>query len=1050
MNRQALKEICLALVLAGCASVGNALDRDIALTQLDHRAWSTRDGAPAEVGAFAQTDDGLLWLGSPTGLFRFDGLQFEPFQPPEGQAGPTGSVSMVFAPPNHAGLWIGYRFGGVGWWHTGRLRHFGLEDGLPSGTVLAFTASHDGRIWAGTTTGLASFDGQRWSKASDMNYPAGATYALHVDRFDDLWAIAEDGTWRMRRGSGRFERSSRSLSEGSLAERADGHVWVSNGTQGVWALPRSDAPPPRQPKLPGPGGVGPLLFDHDGALWIGTRDGVVRITDPDRLPKPDADGEPSAPPEARFTRADGLSGHAALAMFEDREGNLWVSTSDGVDRFSADKLIRAPLPRGLLYPSLAAAPGGGVWVGSTEVAPVRLGQNSLQLPTVGPRITSVLRDSRGHVWMAGALGLWKITGEEAQRVSLPPELSGTPVQAMAEVSGGRIRMAILRHGQWEQDDLPGGGWHPVPEPQGGHDANPLAMVRDGQGRMWLGYAFDRLVRVDESGEARTWRRGDGLNVGSLLCLTPQGERLWLGGELGVEVMVNDRLHPLHFAGVDAVVGVSGITADRAGNVWLNAARGVVRLPAAEIAAAVADERHLITAELFDYLEGIEGAPAQLRPIPTAVTDDDGKLWFATNAGVVSIDPSRIPRNRVPPTVKLLAFSTAGHIWPMRDETSAPGDRDPPITLPARTPEVEFRYTAGALAQPEKVRFRVRLTGVDKDWQDVGGRRSAHYTNLAPGRYSFEVMAANEDGLWSSHEAGLAFDVPPTIYQTWYFLMACALPVLLVAWLLVRWRMRLLDEQYASRHQAILFERERIARDLHDTLLQGIQGLILHIQSAIDSLSTHVPARSSLEKSLDRAEQMLVEGRKQLTGLRSSGKEDPNVADLLRKSGDELAQAYNVRFAANVTGESVQLPEHVREEVVRIGREALLNAFRHASASLVRLDVAQSPQRLELEVADDGRGLPASAPAGGSLAGRSVAATDTGESVFPGHWGLIGMRERAIAISGRLNIASEKDRGTRVRLVVPLPGFRWRAGIRSFAPRRIRTAISSAKGRRKSP
>jgi signal transduction histidine kinase len=556
--------------------------------------------------------------------------------------------------------------------------------------------------------------------------------------------------------------------------------------------------------------------------------------------------------------------------------------------------------------------------------------------------------------------------------------------------------------------------------------------------MWLGYAFDRLVRVDESGAARTWRGGDGLNVGSLLCLTPQGERLWLGGELGVEVMVNDRLHSLHFSGVDAVVGVSGITADHAGNVWLNAARGVVRLPAAQIAAALADERHWITAELFDYLDGIEGAPAQLRPIPTAVTDDDGKLWFATNAGVVSIDPSRIPRNRVPPTVKLLSFSTAGKIWPMRAETSARGDRNPPITLPARTREVEFRYTASALAQPEKARFRVRLTGVDKDWQDVGDRRSAHYTNLAPGRYSFEVMAANEDGLWSSHEAGLAFDVPPTIYQTWYFLMACALPVALVAWLLVRWRMRLLDEQYASRHQAILFERERIARDLHDTLLQGIQGLILHIQSAIDSLSTHVPARSSLEKSLDRAEQMLVEGRKQLTGLRSSGEEDPNVADLLRKNGDDLAQAYNVKFAANVTGESVQLPEHVREEVVRIGREALLNAFRHASASLVRLDVAQSPERLELEVADDGRGLPASA------------ATDTGELVFPGHWGLIGMRERAIAISGRLNIASEKDRGTRVRLVVPLPGSRWGAAIRSFAPRGNRTTISSAQGRRKSP
>jgi signal transduction histidine kinase/ligand-binding sensor domain-containing protein len=1019
---RALKVTCLVLVFAGRASIVDALDRDFTLAQLDHRAWSTRDGAPAEVGAFAQTDDGLLWLGSPTGLVRFDGLQFEPFRAPEGQAGPTGSVSTLFAPPGGSELWIGYRFGGVGWWHAGRLQHFGREDGLPSGTVLAFAASHDGTIWAGTTTGLAYFYGRRWNQASATGYPAGATYALHVDRFDTLWAVAEDGTWRLTHDSGRFERSSRSRSAGTLAERVDGHVWVANGTQGVWALPDSDAPPPRQPKLPGPGQIGPLLFDHDESLWIGTRDGVLRATDPDRLPPPDADGAPSLSAGSRFTRADGLSGDAALAIFEDREGNVWVSTSDGIDRFRAYKLVRVPLPHGLLYPSLAAAPGGGVWVASTEVAPVRVTQNSLRLPAVGPRITSVLRDSRGNVWMAGALGLWRITGDEAQRVNLPRELSGAPVQAMAEMSGGRLRMAIRRHGQWEQDDSPRHDWHPVPEPPGGPDANPLAMVRDDQGRLWLGYAFDRLVRVDESGETRTWRRSEGLNVGSLLCLTPQGERLWLGGELGVALMIHDRPRHLHFAGLSAVVGVSGIVADRAGNVWLNSARGVVRLPAGEIAAALADERHLISAERFDYLDGIEGAPAQLRPVPTAVADDNGWLWFATNAGVVRIDPLRIRRNRVPPIVQLQSFSAAGRVWPI-----FAGVQKPLIALPSHTREVEFRYTAGSLAQPEKVRFRVRLNGVDKDWQDVGDRRSAHYTNLAPGRYSFEVLAANEDGMWSERTAGLVFDVPPTIYQTWWFPIACAVPVLLMAWFLVRRRMRQIDEQYASRHRAILYERERIARDLHDTLLQGIQGLILHIQSAVDGLPADMPCKSSLEKSLDRAEQMLGEGRSRLTGLRSFAHGDTSAADLLRKSGDELAQAYKIGFAANVTGQMVQLPEHMREEVVRIGREALLNAFRHASASVVRLDIAQSPERLEVEVTDDGRGLPASAAIGAET------------PVRPGHWGLIGMRERAILIAARLSITSEKDRGTRVRLVVPLAGSRWRAGVRSLTRLRLRAA-----------
>ena len=1022
MTWQALKLTGLALVFAGCPSIVNALDRDLTLAQLDHRAWSTRDGAPAEVGAFAQTDDGLLWLGSPTGLVRFDGLQFEPFRPPEGQAGPTGSVSALFVPPGGSGLWIGYRFGGVGWWHAGRLQHFGPEDGLPSGTVLAFAASHDGTIWAGTTTGLANFDGRRWNQTSATGYPPGATYALHVDRFDTLWVVAEEGTWRLTHGSARFERSSRSRSAGSLAERIDGRVWVANGTQGVWALPDSDGPPPRQPKLPGPGQIGPLMFDHDGSLWIGTRDGVLRAADPDRLPPPDPDGAPTLSAGSRFTRADGLSGDSALAIFEDREGNVWVSTSDGVDRFRADKLVRVPLPHGLLYPSLAAAPGGGVWVASTEVAPVRMSQNSLRLPAVGPRITSVLRDSHGNVWMAGALGLWRITGDEAHSVELPREVSGAPVQAMAEMSGGRLRVAIVRRGQWEQDESPRRNWQPVPEPPGGPDANPLAMVRDDRGRLWLGYAFDRLVRVDENGETRTWRRTEGLNVGSLLCLTPQGERLWLGGELGVALMIHDRPRHLLFAGPSAVVGVSGIVADSAGNVWLNSAQGVVLLPAAEIAAALADEHHPISAERFDYLDGIEGAPAQLRPVPTAVADDDGSLWFATNAGIVRIDPLRIPRNQTPPIVQLLSFNAAGRAWPVFT-----GAQKPSIALPSHTREVEFRYTAGSLAQPEKVRFRVRLNGVDKDWQDVADRRSAHYTNLAPGRYSFEVLAANEDGVWSRRTAGLVFDVPPTIYQTWWFPIACAVPVLLAAWFLVRRRMRQIDEQYAFRHRAILYERERIARDLHDTLLQGIQGLILHIQSAVDDLPADMPCKSSLDKSLDRAEQMLGEGRSRLTGLRSFAHGDASTADLLRKSGDELAQAYNIGFAANVTGETVQLPEHMREEIVRIGREALLNAFRHASASVVRLNIAQSPERLEVEVTDNGRGLPAAAEVG------------TEAPVRPGHWGLIGMRERAILIAARLSITSEKDRGTQVRLVVPLPGSGWLARVLSLTRLRLRAA-----------
>jgi len=229
---------CLALALCGAHAL--ALDRTLSLAQLHHTAWSVRDGAPAQVESLAQTDDGLLWMGSATGLFRFDGVQFERFQAPAGQEGPTGSVSTLLAPPG-GGLWIGYRFGGIGWWDGNQLRHWGRAEGLPSGTVTAIERDARHRIWVGTTTGLAVFDGQRWSTPAEVRgYPAGPTYALHADRAGTLWAVAEDGTWRLARGGARFERSSRSISYAWLAERSDGSVWESNGTQGVWPLPASD------------------------------------------------------------------------------------------------------------------------------------------------------------------------------------------------------------------------------------------------------------------------------------------------------------------------------------------------------------------------------------------------------------------------------------------------------------------------------------------------------------------------------------------------------------------------------------------------------------------------------------------------------------------------------------------------------------------------------------------------------------------------------------------------------------------------------------------
>jgi signal transduction histidine kinase len=459
------------------------------------------------------------------------------------------------------------------------------------------------------------------------------------------------------------------------------------------------------------------------------------------------------------------------------------------------------------------------------------------------------------------------------------------------------------------------------------------------------------------------------------------------------------VHPLRIASVDALGGVSGIVADVDGNVWLSSALGVVRLPAAEIDAALDDPSHAIVADRFDYHDGLDGTPAQLRPVPTAVAADDGTLWFATTSSVVTIDPRRIRRNLVPPLVQIVSLTAAGRSWP------------PGATLPVGTREVDLAYTASTLAQPERARFRVQLDGVDGDWHDAGTRRSAHYTNLAPGRYVLRVLAANEDGAWSPLAAAYGFDIPPSFEQTWWFRLLWVPIGALLVWGLMRWRVRALATRYADRHQAAMIERERIARELHDTLLQSVQGLILRFQSGVDRLAAGDPVRASLERSLDRAEEVLVEGRERVSELRAPGRSrstlgEATLGEALRRQGEELAAEHGAALIASLRGETEPLPDRVRDEAFKIGSEALLNAFKHSGAKQVWLTLHQTPSRLEIEVSDDGRGM---APTREYTAART------------GHWGLVGMRERARAIGGTLTLTSSEGEGTQVRLVVRLRG-----------------------------
>jgi signal transduction histidine kinase len=484
----------------------------------------------------------------------------------------------------------------------------------------------------------------------------------------------------------------------------------------------------------------------------------------------------------------------------------------------------------------------------------------------------------------------------------------------------------------------------------------------------------------------------GLQVGNVLSILAQEGEVWIGGELGLARIEGARAVPMHSDAGAPFRGVSGIVRARNGDLWLNGVNGIVRIDADEIEALARDPRHPLHCETFNYLDGLPGTAVQLRPQPSAIETTDGLIWFSMTAGLVSIDPALLVRNSLPPPVTIWSVSSGSERYP---------NLGGPIRLPVNTTDLQVEYSAGSLTVPERVRFRYKLDGLDRHWQEAGARREAQYTNLGPGHYTFRVIAANNDGVWNEAGASVAFTIAPAFYQTWYFYGLCALAFIALLAMFYRMRVRQVAAQVRARLEARLSERERIARELHDTLLQGIQGLIWRFQAATDRIPQGEPARKLMEQSLDRADRLLGESRDRVKDLRPTASESPDLSDALAAEGASLRSGLSL--AVSVQGLARDLHPIAREEILLIGREALGNAFLHANAQTIEVELTYGDAALQLRVRDDGRGIDAGVlDAGGR----------------PGHFGLVGMRERANKLGANLDIWSKPGAGTEVDLRVP--------------------------------
>ena len=992
---------------------------ELPLQQLNHRAFTSAEGAPSDVSALAQTSDGILWIGGGTGLTRFDGVRFMPYPGSTEEPLRSTNISALVAAPD-GGLWIGFRLGGASFLKGGHLRNYTAGDDLPEGTVFQFAWDRDGSLWGAARGGLVHFVGKRWEKVALESKLY--CFGVLVDRRGTLWVATEDALLARVAGERRFREVDR-LDFGFesqipiLAEAPDGKIWAS--AHDARKLLRIDRPAALEGSVvvtvSGFAGsaMGSLLFDRKGNLWSSppiTEERVL-LRVPARELSREGEQQVMVTTEI-FSHADGLSGEVGdVAFLNDREGNVWVGTAKGLDRFSDSNLVRGPQSCGS-SPALAAGDDGALWLACSDLPAramtIELRDGAVVSQQKTPAFRVAYRDPGGKVWFGAMNALGHIESGRVVLTALPPHLSGKPVQALVRDRSGAIWVSVVAKGVFRYLD---GKWSEDGDVSALPRGPAIVAVADDSGTLWFGYPNSRIARL-QGGLVQLFDRTNGLEVGHVKSILAKGEDVWAGGEFGLARLHHGRFVPIHSASGAPFRGVSGIVQARNGDLWLNGIDGIVHIPREEIDHVNLDPAYPVRCDTLNYLDGVPGTATQLRPLPSAIETTDGRVWFSLTGGVVSIDVTHLARNTLPPPVTIWSL-TAGH--------RQFADLGRELKLPIYTTNLHIDYSAGSLTVPERVQFRYKLEGSDREWQDVGTRREALYTNLGPGHYTFRVVASNNDGVWNTTGASVQFTIPPAFYQTRWFYALCGLACVALLAGLYRVRVRQVAAQVRGRLEARLAERERIARELHDTLLQGMQGLIWRFQAAADRIPPDQTARQLMEESLDRADKLLEESRDRVKDLRPAACDVADLAQALAAEGEQFAQLHSAKFTLSVQGTPRALHPIVREEVFLIGREALGNAFQHSGAKDIEAEVTYGEGALHLRVRDDGRGIGA------------PILEDGGTS---GHFGLIGMRERAKKLGGHLEIWSKPDAGTEIDLRVPAHVAYRRSQARFFRTRSL--------------
>ena len=988
----------VALILFAVLGIvpARALNPNLQISQYSHTAWRLQDGVlPSLPMSMAQTTDGYIWIGTSDGLLRFDGVRFVKWKPLQGEK-LLGQEIFSLKADRDGSLWVGTsqglghlvdgkltnftehiavieqiiidHAGGV-WFARGHIGHddsagplcqvqgphikcFGAQDGLPFRYAQVLAENSEGFLWVGTDTALA-----RWKRGiSTVNAPLGLQAGASQHGVEALWPSKDGSMWV------------------GMTKVGPG-VGLQNVRSTVWRPVVTPGFTSEQVKSIA------LYADAEDSLWIGTTDkGLYRVHNSQ---------------VSHFGANEGLSSDAALAIFQDREGSVWVITSEGLDRFRELPVNSFSMRQGLAgayVRSVFAAKDGAVWVANNGAINILRDGVTTSLKTSdglpGEAVACIFQDHIGRMWIGVDDKLVVYDKGKFNVLNLPDRRPVGTVDSIAEDQNGDI-WAISDSGQktslYQVHNL---------SLQEQTLSGPLSTVNsvgtNFRGGLWFGLVNGDLAAYND-GKIKTYSGPHLRGYNPLRSVSMNSEGTVMGASgAGLTVWRNEISKTLSRDNGLPCNFVGSFVEDNANNLYLYLKCGVVVITRGELERWWNNPKTNVSFKLYDSTDGSRWDMVIGSRVSTRTPD--GRLWFASSDVLQMIDPGRLPFNSLPPSVHIEGVIREGKTLAVRE-----GDRMAPHLR-----SIQFEYTALSFVDPQKVRFRYRLEGLETDWQDVGTRRLALYNDLPPGQYRFHVVASNNDGVWNDTGASLGFYVTPTIYQRESFKVAVVVLALIALWLFYLFRLSVATEQVRVRLTDRIVERERIARELHDTLLQGFQGLVLLFQNVMTAMPSQDPNREMLGRALDRADEVMLDARHSVRDLRSEGEKVETLAEVLTHFAEQLGQQTPLTFSLQSSGSLRLLNPAMRQEACQIGREALSNAYQHSGASKVEVFLVYRKSHFDMSIRDNGKGIP-----------KPVLESGRG-----GHWGLAGMRERAKTIGGELTISCEHGSGTEVLLSLP--------------------------------